>query len=488
MTRGIDSDYVVVLAGGALALLTFASTVALALRARRRNGVRSLIILAVGLRILASAPGVMFFGSLAALAMTRGQLRIADVKAIRYGELYWLTRLTMPAILCWGAAFLAASRGLGADASGGSLPLHKRFTGVALSAVLLVGLWCFDPWVDAKTSQAYSEIVQGTSPIDSRAASVPTIVSALRAVDARQIALGDGRDWANRFAGLAIDSRGKLWRFSAWATAETIEPVALPFAISSASQYERSVCALSIDGRAACWHHMDPSTIFFPFPGHQELRSIEAFGVENHFSYCAISAAGEGRCLHGSDSSEVEVDSAFDGLLTALTARFGGLGCAAIRDGGVDCWILRNDHSRLKRSVLGAKAVVFVASTEEQACAIQTGGELVCWGESRIAQLNLDAARPELQARPVLPGRRVRHVAVCEDHICAVVDAGEVFCWGENEWGQLGDGSTQVREGPVRARGIEDAVSVAVERAATCAVHATGAVSCWGMRQRFGGG
>ena len=82
----------------------------------------------------------------------------------------------------------------------------------------------------------------------------------------------------------------------------------------------------------------------------------------------------------------------------------------------------------------------------------------------------------------------VAQVAAGESHICALTEGGEVFCWGLSRVGNLGtlvpDGEVIGDDEPIDARGPlslgGEVAFIKASRDATCAVLVGGDVRCWG--------
>ena len=65
-----------------------------------------------------------------------------------------------------------------------------------------------------------------------------------------------------------------------------------------------------------------------------------------------------------------------------------------------------------------AHHAVSVSGGDESGCAIDTGGELECWGSV-------------VYGWTVLPAGRFKDVSTSDDHICAIRTGGELECWGD---------------------------------------------------------
>lgn len=76
---------------------------------------------------------------------------------------------------------------------------------------------------------------------------------------------------------------------------------------------------------------------------------------------------------------------------------------------------------------------------------------------------------------------RFLSVSVGEAHVCAVDTGGEVWCWGRNRYGELGTGDVTGRNTPTRVEGFDAPVrEVAAGRNHSCASTETGDLFCWG--------
>ncbi|MCA8837953.1 MAG: hypothetical protein K8963_08910, partial [Proteobacteria bacterium] len=119
-------------------------------------------------------------------------------------------------------------------------------------------------------------------------------------------------------------------------------------------------------------------------------------------------------------------------------------------------------------------------------CAINSVGHLLCWGESDNGRLGTgDDAMDSLTPARVGDATNWSQVSAGATHTCAINSAGQLYCWGEGDTGRLGLGtSTNDRNAPIRvgAPTIWMQVSVGPDSFAahTCAINSAGQLYCWG--------
>ena len=167
-----------------------------------------------------------------------------------------------------------------------------------------------------------------------------------------------------------------------------------------------------------------------------------------------------------------------------------GHSCARLRTGRVACWGddalgqvgdgsgfgLRTEPVLLSMPT----SVIALASGGEHSCAIDPGGNALCWGNNVDAQLGTGGL-PVPSAAPVrtAPTPMLGAIAAGADHSCAIGGAGEVLCWGANNDGQLGLPTPDGRSVPTRIA-VPPAIAIAAGTDVTCMIDVRGAVLCWG--------
>ena len=107
--------------------------------------------------------------------------------------------------------------------------------------------------------------------------------------------------------------------------------------------------------------------------------------------------------------------------------------CGITLDDQLYCWTNKVEHI----AVVGRVADVTVGGYET--CAVQIGGNVVCWKTNETPQ-------------PVDPaaGMRFRQIAAGSNHLCGLTDTGAAYCWGSGTYGQLGNGTRGMAPSPSR--------------------------------------
>lgn len=250
-----------------------------------------------------------------------------------------------------------------------------------------------------------------------------------------------------------------------------------------------AACALLRSGQVRCWRGGEVETV----PG-----LADAVGIgHTSFKIVAARASGEMMVIEPQDEEEgppkiEKVASVAGGVIHS---------CALQTSGQVTCWgglswlgagprvFDLSSDAQERMEAKGARArglddALQIAAGNSLTCVTRKNGRVSCWGTG-------DEVTGEIAFAPrdVSGIRGAAEVAVGEDHICARTTAGKVFCAGAGESGQLGAGDVEdhaAREVP----GIDDAIAVGAGRDVSCAMRKKGGIACWGSasRGRLGNG
>ena len=113
-------------------------------------------------------------------------------------------------------------------------------------------------------------------------------------------------------------------------------------------------------------------------------------------------------------------------------------------------------------------------------CAVNSGGQVFCWGKNDSGQLGLGDTTNRTSPTLVPGLTNITSITTGLGHACARISSGALRCWGNNLRGQLGDNSGTTRLSPVAVNNITTASEVKADSYTTCAVLADGTGRCWG--------
>ena len=127
--------------------------------------------------------------------------------------------------------------------------------------------------------------------------------------------------------------------------------------------------------------------------------------------------------------------------------------CALTSGGGVLCWgdnysgQLGNgdgNDSCSPVTVTGlSSGVTQISAGGSHTCALTSNGGVLCWGENSDGQLGNNGTIANSLVPVAVSGLSsgVAQISAGGSHACALTTGGEVLCWGDDAYGQLGDGS-----------------------------------------------
>ncbi|AKV03935.1 BNR repeat domain protein [Labilithrix luteola] len=293
-------------------------------------------------------------------------------------------------------------------------------------------------------------------------------------------------------------------------------PASAPIAIA-----DDSTCVKTSDATVVCWGNNASCTLgngALPDEIPMSREPVAASGLDHvralfggAYAYCALRDDGRVFCwgdmFFGDLMSSGGTPLASGHLPVTPPFEQEGLGevaqlavgrffvCALQTTGELRCWG-ENDRGQLGD---GTQATRYLPTTISSfdgnvvsvsasmggafACATTSRGSVYCWGDDRDGQISAVGKPGDLVLEPLridgLPEPAL-DVAVGAKHACARLQSGTVACWGDNQRGQLGIGTTATMSGPVQVLYLSDVVQLTAGASHTCAVRSEGSVICWG--------
>jgi alpha-tubulin suppressor-like RCC1 family protein len=139
------------------------------------------------------------------------------------------------------------------------------------------------------------------------------------------------------------------------------------------------------------------------------------------------------------------------------------------------------DSSDVPIQVSGSVSFTSIAAGRAHTCAVDTSGNVLCWGDNTFGQLGTGTSGG-LQLTPVQVSGATGFTAVAagDDHSCGIA-SGQVRCWGRSDFGQVGDGNDLDHNvpAPVVVAGLQ-ATAISAGQKHTCAMSTNVGAVCWG--------
>ncbi|HSW31583.1 MAG TPA: hypothetical protein VLH75_19000 [Longimicrobiales bacterium] len=269
-------------------------------------------------------------------------------------------------------------------------------------------------------------------------------------------------------------------------------------------------CALDGAGRVACWGSNGSGQLGF---GGERLSSSPRYlPVEGPWKAvtaglrhtCALAEDGSVWCWGANDAGQLgdggprwggpaqrsaPAPVPMLGRYVAVTA--GEVHACALASGGeVVCWG-SSEEGQSEGGGLRVPAVLptlvpggpwkAVTAGAFHTCALARDGTAACWGANGASQIGAGVAFADRMAvSPVGGGRRFLSLAAGVATACGVDESRRVLCWGDNTAGQVA--ATGARHGSPVLRWVGPAAAVGAGEAWVCAVALGGEVTCWGAR------
>lgn len=166
--------------------------------------------------------------------------------------------------------------------------------------------------------------------------------------------------------------------------------------------------------------------------------------------------------------------------------------CALATDGThLSCWGT-NVGGTLGRGTVVASAVPLKVMASApiarigmgvyHACAVDTSGGVMCWGDNGYRQIGVDTLRGT--GTPIaVPGVSGATQVAGDVHTCARVAGGQIRCWGAGGTGQLGNGQFPYAQLPPVVFATSSASDVGAGYSFTCALLNSTDVACAGRNE-----
>ncbi len=452
---------------------------------------------------------------------------------ISAAEDYACALLTDGAVTCWGDD---ANGQLGNGAAGAQtsppapITLPGPGTAKAVSAgadhvcVVLTdgGVTCWGQGLDGRLGNGgTSTVTAPPAPITLPSPGTAAAVSAGYRHSCAVLTSGAVTCWGQDFSGELGNGTGS--------TDDVLtppSPITLPgsaIAASVSAGFD-GTCVVLSDGDVSCWgtgryYRLGTGSIV---TSHSPSSPIDMPGAYLAYAVavgdstvCALAGAGVvcwGDDIYGtagvgtlngdnqfpSDPFDVIGANPVDGLTSYVQGN-----CSLQSASGVlRCWGL-NDDGQLGLGTSDSEAhdapgarvtfpapdsVVMADGFMEHICAVQSGGQLACWGLDQNGQVGNGSATSVEEPTPVAitlpsPGTAT-DVGTGYSFSCALLTDGKVTCWGSDDDGQLGNGATTglVHAPPatITLPAPGTASKIDAGYAFACALLTDGKVTCWG--------
>lgn len=233
------------------------------------------------------------------------------------------------------------------------------------------------------------------------------------------------------------------------------------------------------------------------------VGSLHACALTNVGTVWCWGQAAEGQLGNGIIATLSNTPVQVTGLTNIISISSGGsFSCALDSLGNVKCWG-RNSNGQLGNgtsfptsnsatpvSVSGLTGIISLSSGNGHNCTLDNAGIVKCWGYNGYGQLGNGTQVDSNIPVSVSGLTGITAISTGNANSCAIVNTGELKCWGDNGYGQLGNGTTISSKVPVLVTGLSNVKTVTVGGGHVCVLTNTGEVKCWGynMYKQLGNG
>ena len=276
---------------------------------------------------------------------------------------------------------------------------------------------------------------------------------------------------------------------------------------TSIDVHEDIACAVLSDGKAKCWGKFKPAdTNDYHTPEDIGLTDVAEVRSGDSNTLCARKTDDTVWCRgEGSYGQIGNGESNDKTAFTQVTGTFKGLSAGGEfivtydGNGKVKAWG-RNNTMQIgtdqtstvynsPREVDGLTNISQIAAGQHTACALDTSGEVHCWGRDNYGQLgdgSITATNYDQVKNVDLDN--VTAISGGFNHTCALLSDKTAKCWGYADYGQLGnnDNSTLGYATPQSVQNLTNITQIDAGSYHTCALVQNGDVYCWGHNSTGG--
>lgn len=293
------------------------------------------------------------------------------------------------------------------------------------------------------------------------------------------------------------------------------EPTALDHSTKYQNVLEGSYnrCGMTVDNEIRCWGlygyegHAIPKTVPMLLDRGKKFKSIQIATTSfNHTvdPVCGITTDEDSnklRCIGarawGSSGQSVQNFSQPTGSYKDVAIGANTI-CAVNSVGEIKCWGDNNYGQLGNGTRTGALSLNPVTVTNSgpgkvefesvysgglRYCAIAVNKSLWCWGRPETGQLT---SEDRLVPVEIDPGFKVDHLTMGYEHTCMIgkneLDQVQVKCWGKNSAGELGTGDAVPYESPQVVLGLDGFEDITAGTRKTCGLK-NSELYCWGQLQ-----
>jgi alpha-tubulin suppressor-like RCC1 family protein len=222
-------------------------------------------------------------------------------------------------------------------------------------------------------------------------------------------------------------------------------------------------CAIRTSGAALCWGTNEAGQLGDGTLVPHTVPGPAAAG----FAFTQLTAGSSFTC---------GIERGTERLLCWGRNGYGELGDGLLTNRGVPAPVVARASDE---ATFVTRRFVAVRALGSGACALDSTGEVWCWGRNSAGEVGDGSTTLQSRAVRVVGVSGATALSAGALHVCALVTGGTLRCWGGNPFGALGDGTTTSRGVPAEVPGLTDVTALAALTWSTCAL-AGGQVWCWG--------